>query len=105
MTRPSERSGAQEHRLLGDVRGAGDVDRARVGGGVGDDDGLAGLGDPAGDALPHPDAQRGRRLARVLGGVRPEGDRLERHAVLAEDVDAGVVERDARDGSARRAWR
>ncbi len=45
--------GRQQHRLLEQVERAGHIDGARVGVGVGDVEGLAGEGHPAGDALAH----------------------------------------------------
>ena len=65
---------------------------AWVTGGVVHDELLPVGGDPAGDALPHGDTQVRRGLTEVLPRVRLEGYGVERLAIVAQDVDTGVVE-------------
>ena len=79
----------EEHRLVEVVLGPGDGVGARVGRGVAEVLGDPVLGDPAGDALAHRDAQLVGRLVDVLADLALHRDRDQ--VVADQPVDTGVV--------------
>jgi hypothetical protein len=81
----------EDHRLLDDVRRPGHIECPRITAGIGHDERLSALCHEARDALPDAQAQPLGGLAGVFVGEASESDRLERHAVLCDDVDASVV--------------
>ena len=94
----------REDRLV-DVVGPRDLSCERALARVGDVERLAASGGRTGDALADRDAQTLERLVLVLVDRPAERDRLERRAVVVEDVHPGVVVVDHRLRGRRRSSR